>query len=123
MSLGSCAKCWDNPCVCGHEYKTMTTSVVQAVFDATKIELANRAILRVDKPKLSDVRFNDIVKTPGWITSANGKLGTVKNVTVAPYHNRFSISLEIEWEDGGVSNAYWPDHCTKITITAIEGQT
>jgi hypothetical protein len=20
MSLGSCAKCWDNPCTCGHEY-------------------------------------------------------------------------------------------------------
>ena len=49
MSLSDCVKCWETPCVCGHEYKNYGTS--------DKIELL-RAILKT----CSDQEFQEICK-------------------------------------------------------------
>ena len=30
MSLSDCAKCWETPCVCGHEYEYRTEAWLEA---------------------------------------------------------------------------------------------
>jgi hypothetical protein len=34
MALSDCAKCWETPCICGHDYKTRPT---QWILDLIKI--------------------------------------------------------------------------------------
>ena len=36
MSLSDCAKCWDTPCTCGHEYRNYS--------DAARIQLGAAAL-------------------------------------------------------------------------------
>ena len=45
MSLSDCAKCWDTPCTCGHEYRDWTEkrledqiTMLKAVLEAKKKE-------------------------------------------------------------------------------------
>lgn len=62
MSLGSCPKCWDNPCVCGHEYTRMSPLQRKQIACAalgvsmSDIEKAFKVTLQVMKDKYTDAK-------------------------------------------------------------------
>lgn len=51
MALSDCAKCWETPCVCGHEYKNWSNErlkefieTLQNIIDSRKIKPMDSAL-------------------------------------------------------------------------------
>lgn len=42
MSMSDCSKCWETPCICGHEYSTMQTPRLFDIYKAVNAELRKR---------------------------------------------------------------------------------
>lgn len=36
MSLSDCPKCWETPCICGHEYEDWSTDKIEDLIDVLK---------------------------------------------------------------------------------------
>ena len=57
MAMSDCAKCWETPCSCGHEYKNYTKEkLADHIADITNyrdrseaIEILKQAIKKVEK--------------------------------------------------------------------------
>lgn len=42
MALSDCPKCWETPCVCGHEYKEWSTQRITVLIDTLQDILTER---------------------------------------------------------------------------------
>ncbi len=49
MALSDCEKCWETPCMCGHDYKTMPIKRVIQLRDTLNKVIADRAQELVDE--------------------------------------------------------------------------
>ncbi len=48
MAMSDCAKCWETPCVCGHDYRGWTVDQLKRQIQMLKSVLADKLLERDD---------------------------------------------------------------------------
>jgi hypothetical protein len=54
MSLSDCPECWDTPCVCGHQYKGLSTDILRHLKNEFYRIIAEREMEKVIQWKADD---------------------------------------------------------------------